>query len=213
VGNRRPDKRQPKTEPTAIDTDPERLAVRLLAYAIRRAASLGWKAEDSVLARGQGVEDVVQDAIASLSGGDKRKRWDPATTPDPMDHLRPFVNSRLSTLSRSYENRKVKYQVDTEAHPASDDPLNEVMDRQLRPWRQRAADLLVDAILGDDLLLRLYDLLEGGGVEQKPAALAAQLGVPVAEVKNALKRFWRAWERVRQVLARELLTSSEVKNA
>lgn len=213
MGNRRPNKRQPNTEPAAIESDPERLAVRLLAYAIRRAASLGWKAEDSILARGQGVEDVVQDAIASLSGGDKRKRWDPATTPDPMDHLRPFVNSRLSTLSRSYENRKVKYQVDSEAHPSGDDPLSDVIDRQLAPWRQRAADLLLEEILGDDPLLRLYDLLERGGVEQKPAALAAQLSVPVADVKNALKRFWRAWERVREVLSRELMMPSETRDA
>lgn len=212
MGNRRPDKRFPKTEPTALETDPERLAIRLLAYAIRRAASLGWKAEDSVLARGQGVEDVVQDAIASLSGGDKRRRWDPATTPDPMDHLRSFVNSRLSTLSRSYDNRKVKYQVNADAHASEDDLRSEVIDRQLEPWRQRATDLLVQAILDDDFLLRLYDVLEQGGVEQKPTALAAQLGVAVSEVKNGLRRFWRAWEKVREVLAGELMVA-EVKDA
>jgi hypothetical protein len=200
------------TKPAVIETDPERLAVKLLAYAIRRAASLGWKAEDSVLARGEGVEDVVQDAIASLSGGDKRKRWDPTTAPDPMDHLRPFVNSRLSTLSRSYDNRKVKYQAKADAHASEDDPVSEIIDRQLQPWRQRAADLLVSAILEDGFLLRLYDALEQGGVEQKPAALAALLNASVSEVKNGLKRFWRAWEKVREVLAREL-NPSEVKDA
>jgi hypothetical protein len=196
-----------------IDTDPARLAVRLLAYALRRAASLGWHAEDRVLARGQGVEDVVQDAIASLSGGDTRKRWDPATTPDPMDHLRSFVNSRLSTLSRSYDNRKVKYPVDPEAHADESDLLSEVINRQLEPWRDRATDLLLQESMDDDLLLRLYDLLEKGGVEQKPAALAAKLGIPVPDVKNALRRFWRAWEKVRDVLSGELVMHAEVRDA
>jgi DNA-directed RNA polymerase specialized sigma24 family protein len=171
----------------------------LLAYAHRYAASVGWKTKDRALARGQGIEDLVQDAMLSLYDGDAKRSWDPATTPDSMEHLKSFVNSRLSTLARSYDNRNVKQGIDPDAHGAPENPESLVLKKagqdEEDAWWVRAKDLLVTEILGDDLVARLHDLMEKEEID-KPAELSTRLGVSVQEIKNAKKRFRRAWEKV-----------------
>ena len=196
MGNRR-DKTKAVAAP--IDTDPRSLALRLLAYAHRYAASVGWRTNDTALARGQGVEDVVQDALSSLYGGEPGRRWDPAKHLDPMDHLRSFVNSRLSTLGRSYDNRQVRRGVNPDAYAGTQTPetllVEQEEQRTQAAWHARARDLLLQEILADDVLVRLYDLVEKEEIG-KPAELAARLGVKVEDVKNAKKRLRRAWECV-----------------
>jgi DNA-directed RNA polymerase specialized sigma24 family protein len=188
----------------------------LLAYARRYAASIGWKTEDRALARGQGIEDLVQDAMASLYGGSPLRRWNETTTPDPFDHLKSFVNSRLSTLARSYDNRRVKHGVDPEEHADPDTPESLVLMKETREaddaWRKRAVGLLHDEILADELLIQLHDLMEKEDIDT-PAELARQLGVSVEDVKNAKKRFRRAWERVVQKMATtEALDAKEARH-
>ncbi len=200
-----------KGSAATVDTDPQSLGLKLLAYAHRYAASVGWQTQDVALARGQGVEDIVQDAIASLYGGDPKRRWDPAKHPDPMDHLRSFVNSRLSTLSRSYDNRKVRGVVDPDRHVGLETPETLLVAKEDEAWLVRAKDLLLAEILGDDLLVRLYDLFENEEVE-KPAELATRLGTTVDEVKNAKKRLRRAWERVLKMMTEEGAERKEVRN-
>jgi DNA-directed RNA polymerase specialized sigma24 family protein len=196
VGNRRADK---GAAAKPIEKDPDKLAVLLLAYAFRYAASVGWKAQDRAIARGEGLEDIVQDALASLYGGEPDRRWDPVKTPDPMDHLRSFVNSRLSSLARSYDHKKVRFPIDPEQHHDVDNPESLVMEKQKQQeedaWWKRAKDLLLNEILGDELLLAMHDLMEKEEID-KPAELAARLNQSVETVKNAKKRIKRAWERV-----------------
>jgi DNA-directed RNA polymerase specialized sigma24 family protein len=208
VGNRRAD----KGAAAPIEKDPEKLAVLLLAYAHRYAASVGWKTKDRALARGEGIEDLVQDALASLYGGDPERRWDPEKTPAPMDHLRSFVNSRLSSLARSYENKHVRYAIDPELHEGPDTPESLVIDKEEQQekhrWYARAKDLLLSEILGDDLLVSLHDLMEKEEID-KPAELASRLGVSIEEIKNAKKRFRRAWERVATAMSAETPLAKE----
>jgi hypothetical protein len=59
-------KRASKGAASPIETDPDKLAVLALAYAYRYAASVGWKTKDRAIARGQSIEDIVQDALFSL---------------------------------------------------------------------------------------------------------------------------------------------------
>ncbi len=194
-----------------IEKDPAKLGVMLLAYAHRYAASVGWKTKDRALVRGQGIEDLVQDAMLSLYGGDTERRWNPATTPDPMEHLRSFVNSRLSTLARSYDNRNVKQGIDADAHRVHENPeslaVKKAEQDEEDAWRARARDLLLNEILDDELVVRLHDLLEKEEID-KPAELSTRLGVLLEEIKNAKKRFRRAWERV--VVAMKLQKAKEV---
>jgi hypothetical protein len=209
-------RRRQAAEP--IETDPVKLGIRLLSYTIKYAAACGWRAEDRVIARGQGVEDIVQDAIVSLiptdapALTDKRQRWDPGETPDPMDYLRSYVNSRISTLRRSADARTLRNEIDAEVNVAADDPISEVVEIDIQPWRVRGRDLLLALIIDDELLVRTYDLLENEGLE-KPSELAERLGVRVQDAKNALRRFWRAWTKVVEQLAAEVVEPQEVKNA
>lgn len=210
MGKRRADK---GTATKPVEKDPDKLAVLLFAYAFRYAASVGWKAQDRAIARGEGVEDIVQDALASLHGGEPDRRWDPEKTPDPMDHLRSFVNSRLSSLARSYDHKKVKFPVDPEQHRDPDNPESLVMEKQGQQeqdaWWERAKDLLLDEILGDELLLSMHDLMEMEEID-KPAELAARLNLPVETIKNAKKRMKRAWERVIAVVGPHPALAKEV---
>lgn len=196
MGKKQSDK---SAAPKPIEKDPDKLAVLLLAYAHRYATSVGWKAKDRAIARGEGVEDIVQDALSSLHGGEPERRWDPEKTPDPMDHLRSFVNSRLSSLARSYDHKKVRFPVDPEQHQDPDTPESLVVQRaeqqRMDAWWEQAKSLLLDEILGDELLLAMHDLMEKEEID-KPAALASRLNKPLEEIKAAKKRMKRAWQRV-----------------
>jgi hypothetical protein len=138
-----------------------------------------------MLARGNGVEDLVQDAMASLSGGELKRRWDPQKHPDPMQHLKWFVRSRMSTLARSYDALNVRRGDESDEHADPETPESlvlQVAERKERDaWRAQARDLLLAEIIDDD---------------DKPAELATRLNVSLEEIKNAKKRFRRAWERV-----------------
>ena len=196
MGKRRAD-RGAATKP--IEKDPDKLAVLLLAYAHRYAASVGWKVKDRAIARGEGIEDIVQDALSSLCGDQPKRRWDPEETPDPMDHLKSFVNSRLSSLARSYDHRQVRFTVDPEQHEDPNNPESLVMKKEDQQkedvWWERAKSLLLDQILGDELLMAMHDLMEVEEID-KPSELAARLDKPVETIKNAKKRIKRAWETV-----------------
>ena len=161
---------------------PGKLAVLLLAYAHRYAASVGWRAKDRAIARGEGIEDVVQDALASLYGGEPERRWDRENTPDPMDHLKSFVNSRLSSLARSYDHRNVRAPVVPEQHQDAADPESLVMTKEdeqnQNAWWEQAKSLLLEEIVNDDLLVAMHDLMEQEELN-KPKELAERLSVPV----------------------------------
>lgn len=210
-------KSRPKAVARTIETDPVKLGVLLLAYAHRYAASKGWKSKDRALARGEGLEDLVQDAMASLYGPDTsgREQWDPANTPDPMDYLRSFVNSRLSSLGRSYDNRLVRGDVDPEAHAGPSTPEALLLKKRAQhahdTWWAEAKDLLLTQLLDDDLLMRIHDLMETEEID-KPADLALRLGVPVDAVKNAKKRLRRAWISVLELMGGEVPPPKEALN-
>lgn len=199
----------------AIEKDPDKLAVLLLAYAYRYAASIGWKVKDRAIARGEGIEDIVQDALSSLHGGEPKRSWDPEKTPDPMDHLKAFVNSRLSSLSRSYDHRKVRYPIDAERHEDTDNPESLIVEKEAQQdeqaWWSQAKDLLLQEIIEDELLLAMHDLMEKEEID-KPAELADRLGQPVETIKNAKKRIKRAWQRVIAVVGHHPALGKETRH-
>lgn len=208
MGKKRPD----RVAASPLEKDPDKLAVQLLAYAYRYATSVGWKAKDRAIARGEGIEDIVQDALSSLYGGEPQRRWDPEATPDPMNHLKSFVNSRLSSLARSYDHKNAKVPLDPEQHQGPETPESLMLEReeeqQHDAWWDRAKSLLLDEILGDDLLLAMHDLMEKEEID-KPAELAARLSTSVEAIKNGKKRIRRAWQRVIETIGTDPALAKE----
>lgn len=191
-------------------SDPKQLqglSLRLLAFARRRAAvRRWWLGAAGGLAKGQTVEDVVCEAVESLFGG--KRRWDPASQPDPWEHLKSVVNSLLSNLVRSKENRLNSRDVPQDAVAPQDTPESALLRSEeegaLEKRRERAYSLLVDQIADadDKKLLALHDLIMNENIH-KPQELSKRLSIPVAEVNNLKKRFWRACRRVLDILDKE----------
>jgi len=189
------------------------LSVRLLAFARRRAAvKRWWLGSAGALAKGHTVQDIVCKAMTSLFGGSRK--WDRASQPDPWAHLKSVVNSLLSNLARSKENRVYGRDIDDEAAVAPATPESELLmaeeEERLERRRERAYSLLQDEVLaaGDSALLALHDLILAEDIH-KPQELATRLEKPVNEVNNLKKRFWRICRRVLDILEKEERKANE----
>lgn len=98
MGKKRPDKSK-ATKP--IEKDPDKLAVLLLAYAYRYAASTGWKIKDRAIARGKGIDDIVQDALFSLYGGEPERRVPPLRRMESRTRRTRTAASATASIRRS----------------------------------------------------------------------------------------------------------------
>lgn len=181
------------------------LSVRLLAFARRTARVRRWWLESAgVLAKGNAVDDVVCEAMVSLFGG--VYHWNPSAQPDPWEHLKYVVRRLLQNLARSEENRTCSRDVAEDVAACGETPemaLLRVEEAQrLDTRRERAYSLLVDAVADDAKLLALHDLILNDDIH-KPQDLSKRLGIPVPEVNNLKKRFWRACRRVFDILEKE----------
>jgi DNA-directed RNA polymerase specialized sigma24 family protein len=195
----------------AVDlNDPKQLqglSLRLLAFARRRAkVKRWWLGMADALAKGNTVDDIVCEAMASLFGGPRR--WDPKTQPDVWEHLKSVVNSVLSNLVRAKENRVNKRGVEPDLAAVRETPESEMLSVEHEEWlerrRVRAYSLLQEEALGanDEALLSLHDLILKEDIH-KPQELAKRLNVSVNAVNNLKRRFWRICRRVLEVVERE----------
>lgn len=183
------------------------LSLRALAFARRRArVKHWWLGTGGGLAKGRTAEDIACEAMASLFGG--RRRWDAAAQPDPWEHVKSVVNSLLSNLVRSKENRVNTRDVDDDAAVTSTTPESEFLraedEERLKLRRQRGYSLLQDGVLESDnpTLLSLHDLILKEDIH-KPQELAMRLGISVKDVNNLKKRFWRICRQVLSILDKE----------
>jgi hypothetical protein len=183
------------------------LAVRLLAFARRRARlKRWWLGSGGGLAKGKTAEDIACEAMASLFGGPRK--WDPGAQPDPWEHLKSLVNNLLSNLVRSKENRTNDRDVQDDAAVTFSTPESDliVAEEEARIERRRARgyELLQDGVLGadDPALLELHDLILKEDIH-KPQELAERLNIAVKDVNNLKKRFWRICHRVLGILEKE----------
>jgi DNA-directed RNA polymerase specialized sigma24 family protein len=178
----------------------EGLSVRLLAFA-RRSAKLKrwWLKSSDGLAKGRTAEDVACEAIASLFGG--KRKWQPASQPDPWEHLKSTVNSLLWGLSVARENRVCIRGVEDNDASTNQTPESQLMSQERR---ERGYSMLESEILSadDSALLSLHDLIVNEDIH-KPEELAPRLGITVADTNNLKKRFWRVCHRTLEKMEKE----------
>jgi len=154
--------------------------------------------------------DLAAEALVLVIEG--RRAWDPVSHPDFEQYLRSIIDSRVSALVTSAENRRTR-RVESavpvadgpeapddppEAQfpdPMSPEPGDVVATRELRDQ----ARALMEAELGNDpSALSILECLEADIT--KPAEIAELAGVSVEEIYNAQRRFRRAAEKVNRNL-------------
>jgi len=189
------------------------IQVKLLEYALFKIRRLRWNsasASDS-LPKGLTAEDLVVQAIEKVFQGDRV--WDPARCPDLISYLCSVIDSDVSHLVNSEENRVLR-RLDDEVSgyvtPEREDAETLLLARE-RDERESAdfgdfyeelteffeKDAPVRAILSSFM----RNAKEGERI--KPATVMAETGLPMIEIRNAMKRLrrkvlwkWRSNESV-----------------
>ncbi|MBN9523312.1 hypothetical protein J0H58_33170 [bacterium] len=131
-----------------------------------------------------GIEpaDLAAQAIVDVIEG--RRRWNREAAPDFLDFLTGVVDSKLSHLSRSRENRPVRVVAPTDELPGRE-PAPEHTAAEGENLA-RLQDLVFAAVGQDPIALLVMEHLEAGVT--RPAAIADRIGVDVREIYNAQKR-------------------------
>lgn len=193
------------------DEEVAALAVKLLEWARRRWRVEGWREANLALARGCGVEDVVQSAIESLFAPVGGRQWDPTRYPNPWPYLVGVVMSYVNGLRKSVDGRllrpdgatdvEAEWTATTGEFETSWDPPNLPRPDELLEsaedalWVERAEELLLARIADDEDLIRLYDAINETGSD-KPRMLAETLGVSASDINNMKKRLNRHFDAV-----------------
>lgn len=178
---------------------------RLLAHASSKSKRLFWKGiYGGPLPEGNEVEDLVYQAIEKVLTG--QRQWDPTTSPDLFLFLKGVVDSSLSHLARSWENRYVRKETTSVAATdnAEDEHGTGIIDC-VPATASNPEEMLLqqeDEARCEELFLIIFDSLEDEPLLQKilecllddvekPADIAEKLSVPVKEIYNARKKLQR----------------------
>jgi hypothetical protein len=170
-------------------------------YALGKARRLYWRGiKDGTMPDGNEAIDIVDQAIEDVLSG--RRAWHPTKQPALFAHLRSTVDSKLSHLVKSKENRRVRA-----ISPPTDDgnPSEPSLPRRPGDTAVSPPDILMQAEeerLAEEFFWGFYELLDGEPILQKivecivdgidkPAEVAAQVGVPRREIYNARKTLQR----------------------
>ena len=174
---------------------------RLTYHALCKLSRLRWRGVANGPAPG-GIqpEDLAATAIELVLLG--KRTWDEATQPDLAKFLMGVVDSRISSLVGSLENRKSRRL----SPPGAGEESAAVDD--FADWGADAANLVVrreeqeafrtaalKAIEGDEQAFQVFECLEADIT--KPADIAAYLGVSVEEIYNVQKRLRRKLDILR----------------
>lgn len=176
----------------------------LLAYATWRARNYRWHRGDSVqLAEGKTVEDVVQEVIVKALNG--IRRWDPdkgqllpwlqAQSRSVIDALAKSAPHRRETSEENeerlvYETGYYGLRVSRLATGQSSDPLEIVLKKEAKAQIEQKVDALFQAVDGEPELKEVLEAIMND-CEPKARCLAQELGVPVEDVYNRLRRLRR----------------------
>lgn len=181
--------------PDLSDDRWDELLERSTRHASCKLAKLTWRGVRRGSAPG-GIEapDLAATALELVILG--KRSWDRAAYPDFEVFLRGVVDSLISNLVRSLENRRTR----RIGHP---DPAEESSDPEGFAGREPGpVELLVSredqeafraavikALEGDGEAFQVLECLEAGIT--KPAEIAAYLGLPVSEINNTQRRLRR----------------------
>lgn len=193
----------PETLKLLDEQDWNSIGKHLVGFAVHRARNYHWRRGGPwELAAGETVEDIVQEVILKTIEG--KRNWDPDKGP-LVPWLRDQVKSEVDHLCNSWAHQH------EEPVPQSEDgeDLTDVVDDSAcgeqtagpRPSRnpeeivltreeiERRADALFRAADGD---AELEEVLEAvANCDPKPRYLAVEIGVPVDDIYNRMKRLRR----------------------
>ncbi len=186
--------------PNLSDAEWEELVGKLTLHAHSKLKKLYWRgvpyAKGGAVPGAAGAQDFAAEAIEAFLDG--TRKWDKTKHPDFLQFLQSVVDSKISHLVESVENRKTR-RINTakkDNEPAyrlrgkSKRPDEIVIDEEGR-LRTREAVL---AELGDDELAKsIFECIEAEIT--KPAEIAEYLGLDVSDVNNAQKRLRRAVDK------------------
>jgi len=186
------------------ETDWEAVGVELAGHAAFRARNLTWRTGDRLeLARGFNPVDVAQEAILKVLDGSRD--WDPKRGP-LIPYLKGVVDSLISHLADSADNQiQVRLPEGEDGEEVSDRLEFEAPRNDNHGWLTKPPPRPDGGVSGDadgrvDKLFaavsdkkELMDVVEAVMEldDPKPAAIAEQLGVPVKDINNRLKRLRR----------------------
>jgi RNA polymerase sigma factor (sigma-70 family) len=171
---------------------------RLVKYALDKTRRLYWQGKlGGDLPGGQQAEDLVEEAIEKVRSGERK--WNPYDQPDLYEYLRSVIDSLISHLVNSRENRVVIRLV-----PNDDDkdPINRFpdraatpLDRLLQEEREASSERWFwgfhSSLADDPPLQRYIECIYEYPTNIKPSAIAEQLGITLAEIYNLKKRLKR----------------------
>ncbi len=172
------------------EADWETIRRELLAHSTWRARGYRWRRKgDLELAEGYTVEDIVHEVIAKTWSG--IRRWDPARG-ELLPWLQAQSRSILDALARSAPHRREVRVLDLEelAVVYASDPLEILLKQEAWTQKKQRVEQLLQAVEGEPELDQVIRLIING-CEPKPRYLASELGVPVGEINNRLKRLRR----------------------
>jgi DNA-directed RNA polymerase specialized sigma24 family protein len=177
------------------DDDLLKLLKRLTLHADRKLARLRWRGvQGGAPPGGVRAEDIASDAITAVIAG--TRTWDPKSQPDLLRYLRGVVDSMISKLVNSFDNRRTRRLGPPggsgEASSAHEAAGREPDPAELASSREAAEAFrapIVEALKDDDVAYQVFECLEADIT--KPSDVAEYLGLSVAEVNNAQKRLRR----------------------
>jgi len=162
------------------DADWNDIGIRLAGYASWKLRTLRWRLGGAALPAGKSAEDVAADAIVKVLSGERA--WEPQRGA-LLPYLRSVVDSLLSHMVDSAATaRRAERELAREARyaggaAASGADRVEQLRVALAREQQHALLAIIDAVAAH--------------CEPRPQALAAHLGVSVADINNRLKRLRR----------------------
>jgi RNA polymerase sigma factor (sigma-70 family) len=162
----------------------------LLVHATWRARCYRWNRGGNLdLAEGYTVEDVVQEVIMKALSG--IRRWDPEKG-QLLPWLQAQSRSIMDALAKSASHQREVSIPETESFASvqSLDPLEIVLEEETETQVRQKVEALFQAVDGEPELREVLQVIMDG-CQLWPRHIASELGVPVREVDNRLKRLRR----------------------
>ncbi len=193
------------------------LGKRLLAFAIWWARKYDWcVAEPLELAQGITLEDVVQHVVAKTFSGERQ--WDPEKGP-----LEPWLKNQVkSVIDAHYKSAAHRHetQLDDEAEQDSrpvdsvpqqetniaatepSNPEDQILQEEEAKLASRQVGLLFQAVEDEPELEQVLDAAMKVS-DPRPRFIAAELGVPVDDIYNRVRRLRRRFYALEQEMTDE----------
>jgi hypothetical protein len=171
----------------------------------------GLSMEDIVIGA---VQKTFEGAQAAMNDGAAResapgvRRWNPESAPDLLEFLKAVVDSDVSHLVSSEEHRLTNYHAQATAEEArdaierlpsqaSDNPEQSLLRREREAQEEGFGEYFVEltsAFAHDPPVQKVLASYREQSLKSetiKPAAVARDTGMPIEEVRNAIKRLRR----------------------